>query len=184
MFPKVTFEIEPDPFSPHGPDRLRQHRLKAKDVPFRAVGGNVLLRRVKGDVSLFLVEGRDDRSLQVGEVCGIGSRWTQDKKWWPPMPRVERGVLDNGKPDPTWTPPDLSNVPRCPPPRFGVGHVDALVEIAVGSLVVYNKARIYDTFRWEGEDFLVYPGNWIHGVVEDTYLAENPDVRRYEPTPL
>lgn len=51
------------------------------DVPFRAVGHNVHLRRVKDSGSIILsvgeIHGIDDRVLQVAEVVSMGRMWTE-----------------------------------------------------------------------------------------------------------
>lgn len=178
-------------------DHLLRSRLRPEDFPFRAVGGNVLLRRVRMDGKILLLQNRADGILQVGEVLGLGGRWTQDAKWWPPMGQQnkqraetleregralvgERGVSEW---KPMWRYPD-SSTPRKPSPVFTPMHAGLLDSLKVGDLVVFTNARVYDTFKWENEDILVYPGCWIHGVVTDTHLDNFPSLRRYEPEPL
>jgi hypothetical protein len=165
----AEFQAEPDPF----PSR--------KVIPLRAVGGNVLLRKVAMDVhrgNLIVFVSGQSQVLQVGEIVGLGSRWTQDRPWQPPMPNVTRGVLNDGSPDMSWTPPDLSMRPAVLPPRFSAGHQERLALLKPGDLVVYTQARAYDVFNFMGEDILVYPGCWIHGVVEDASIND-VSKRRY-----
>lgn len=178
-------------------DHLRKHRLAAADFPFKPIGGNVLLRRVKDDVRTFLVEGRDNRVLQVGEMIGLGNRWTEDAQWWPPVPVPRRtdafteikDEYGNGTGryregwDPDWKPPDMSQKLPRPAARFGLGHERLLSDLKVGDLVVYTSARIYDVFAWENEDILLYPGNFIHAVIERSHLADHPEARRYDVEP-
>jgi len=63
-------------------------------------------------------------------------------------------------------------------------------DVAVGALVVYNQARVFDHFRWGSDgdggkaDILVYPGEHLLGVVTETFLADHPEERRYELQPL
>lgn len=61
------------------------------------------------------------------------------------------------------------------------------LELQVGDLVVYNQARVFDHFKWHladsGEtDVLVYPGDWVLGVVRDGILAQHPELRMYGKT--
>jgi hypothetical protein len=72
-------------------------------------------------------------------------------------------------------------MPQIQPARFDAAHKDWLEDLKVGDLVVYTQARCYDVFPWNGEDILVYPGDWLHGRVEETSLAEHPELRRYLP---
>ena len=163
-------QTEPDPF----PQR--------KTFPLRAVGGNVLLRKVAMDVhrsGLVIYSSGQAQIFQIGEVVGLGGRWTQDRPWQPPMPTVRRGTLDNGDPDPNWRPPDLSQRPAILPARFAEGHREWLETVKVGDLVVYTQARAYDIFTYKDEDFIVYPGCWLHGTVEHASIADHPELRRY-----
>jgi hypothetical protein len=160
--------------------------MMTSELPFRAVGGNVLLRRVKQDGSILTLEGFDSRVMQLAEVVGLGGRWTQGAQWFPPPPTIDKyrnAILDSGSLDPGWRPPDLSNRARPKPPVFTEAHEDLLRDLKVGDLVVYITARVYDHFRYESQDILVYPGNWIQGVVTDFHLADRPEVRRYERQP-
>lgn len=158
------------------------------EVPLRAVGGNVLLRRVKQDGMILTMEGFDHRTLQLAEVVGLGSRWGQDAKWFPPRVTIDKyrnAIMDDGSLDPNWQPPDMSNVARPPPPVFTEGHALAAEnELHVGDLVVYVTSRVYDHFRYEAHDILVYPGNWIMAVVTDGHLVNRPELRRYERQPI
>ena len=52
-------------------------------------------------------------------------------------------------------------------------------ELKPGDLIVYIQSRVYDVFEWEGEDILVYPGNWIMGVA-DSMTITDAELRRYE----
>lgn len=158
----------------------------------RAVGGNVLLKKVAADVhrsGLVVYGGKSTTVLQLGEVVGLGGRWTQDRPWFPPIPNPHRtplvevvnGVMqerwdDNWKP--SWKTPDSRTV-RPKPAQFNEGHRAWLEEIKVGDLVVYIQSRVYEFFEWEGEDILVYPGNWIMGVAGDLTITEE-ELRRYE----
>ena len=63
------------------------------------------------------------------------------------------------------------------------GRYEAL-DLKAGDLIVYNQARVYDHFRWEHEDILVYPGYWVLGIVKDGVLVEHPELRRYEKQPI
>lgn len=162
----------------------------SEHLPFRAVGGNVLLRRVKQDGMLLTVEGFDSRVLQLAEVVGLGSRWNQDRKWLPPMPTQSKErsrTLIDGTQDPDWKPmwryPD-SSTPRPPPVVFTEGHRARIEDLSIGDLVVYVTSRVYDHFQWREHDILVYPGNWLLGVVTETHLAERPELRRYERQPI
>lgn len=157
--------------------------MQDRVIPLRAVGGNVLLRKVAMDVhraGLVVYGGKASTVLQVGEVVGLGGRWTQDAQWFPPMPTPRRTTLDNGSWDPDWKPPDMTHRARPRPPRFDDAHRAWLETVKVGDLVVYVQSRVYDFFVWEGEDILVYPGNWLHGVVDDSMLALHPELRRFE----
>lgn len=174
--------------------------IPAKNYPIRPVGGNVLLRRVLNtevqSSLLKLVGGKDGRVLQIGEVLGLGSRWTQDAEWWPPMPvenraraqEIERNQMRQDGIDgpladwkPMWKTPD-SFTRRKKPPAFTFGHKLALSELQVGDLVVYNAARAYDTFEFEGDVCIVYPGNWIYAIVDQAKLVEQPELREYDTT--
>ncbi len=153
-------------------------------IPLRGVGGNVLLRKVAMDVhrgQLVVYNGGQGQILQVGEVVGLGGRWTQNRPWQPPMPAPRRPMMPDGSPDMAWKPPDLSRMPQIQPARFDEAHKAWLEDLKVGDLVVYTQARCYDVFRWEDEDILVMPGDWLHGRVEETSLAEHPELRRYLP---
>ncbi len=154
-----------------------------KALPIRAVGGNVLLRKVAMDVhrsGLVVYGAGNGLVLQVGEVVGLGGRWTQDRPWQPPMPNVQPDYI-NGRIDPNWKPPDLSRRPEILPARFAAGHQDWLETVKVGDLVVFTQARAYDVFQFENEDIIVYPGCWLHGRVEETSMADHPELRRYLP---
>lgn len=151
-------------------------------IPLRAVGGNVLLRRVAADVhraSLLILGGKSHNVLQIGEVVGLGGRWTQNRPWFPPAPIPHRTTLDNGSWDPDWKAPDLTFRARPKPARFDAGHIEWLQDLKVGDLVVYIQARVYDVFQHDGQDILVYPGDFIQAVVEGTSL-DDPKARRYE----
>ena len=151
-------------------------------IPLRACGGNVLLRRVSMDVhrsSLLILGGQSNNVLQMGEVVGLGGRWTQNRPWFPPAPTPHRAPLDNGKWDPDWKAPDLTFRARPKPARFDAGHEEWLRDLKVGDLVIYIQARIYDVFQHDGQDIIVYPGDWIQAVVEDSTLSD-PARRRYE----
>ena len=153
-------------------------------VPLRGIGGNVLLRKVSMDVhrgQLIVYNTMQGNILQVGEIVGLGGRWTQNQPWQPPMPTPKRTLMPDGSPDPIWKPPDLSRVPQRQPARFQAGHEGWLEDLKVGDLVVYTLARCYDVFPWNGEDILVYPGEWLHGRVEDVSVADDPSLRRYLP---
>jgi hypothetical protein len=54
----------------------------------------------------------------------------------------------------------------------------------VGDLVVYLQPRIFDHFRWGSKDILVYPAEWVLGVVSDCFLADHPNEREYERQPV
>jgi hypothetical protein len=152
-------------------------------IPLRACGGNVLLKKVAMDehrAGLIIYGGGSPLVLQVGEVVGLGGRWTQDRPWFPPMPTPHRTPLDNGKWDPDWKPPDLTDRARPQPASFCASHEAWLTELEVGDLVVYVQARVYDHFVWEGHDVLIYPGNWLMGVITGTSLNASPELRRYE----
>jgi len=150
-------------------------------IPLRAIGGNVLLKRVAMDVhraGLVVYGGKSSTVLQVGEVVGLGGRWTQDRKWFPPMPTPRRTTLDDGSWDPNWRPPDLTHRTRPFLPSFSAGHQEWLSSLKVGDLAIYVQSRVYDDFEYDGQRILVYPGNWILGIVDETTLA--PELRRYE----
>lgn len=176
-------------------DHLLQHRLQPTDFPFRAVGGNVLLRRVRLDGRVLVLQDRQDGVLQVGEIVGLGGRWTQESKWWPPFQRQDRQRAEQLERDgramvgekgvsawkPMWRYPD-SSTPRKPEPSFTPMHEKLVAELKVGDLVVFVNSRVYETFKWETEDILVYPGCWLQGIVDGSHLNEG--LRRYEPEPL
>lgn len=148
----------------------------------RAVGGNVLLVKVASDEHTGLIyglAGASNQVMQIGEVVGLGGRWTQGGPWQPPIPVVRRTTLDNGGWDKDWRPPDLSHAPRRQPAVFGEAHLASLDTVKVGSLVVFTQSRAYDVFRWEGRDIIVFPGQWLHGVLEGVPIAERPELRRY-----
>lgn len=166
----MTYQVEPDPFP------------RRKEIPLRAIGGNVLLRKVAMDAhtcGLVIYNGGQNKVLQIAEVVGLGGRWTQNRPWQPPMPAPRRPLMPDGSPDMSWKPPDLSRLPQPQPARFGEGHKAWLEDLKVGDLVVYTQARTYDVFPWDGEDILVHPGDWLHGRIEDSTLAEHPELRRY-----
>jgi hypothetical protein len=124
----------------------------------RATGTKVLLRRVKSAASFLFYEDRTPGVLQVGEIISLGPRWTADVIWRPPMPGATerpKGVV--------WT----------------HGHEAILQEVKEGDLVVFNMARVLDHFCHEGADILVYPGNWILGVLDKTCIPPKPH-RFYE----
>jgi hypothetical protein len=165
--------------------------LPAESFPLRAVGSNVLLRTVKEDSRVLLLEMKDKGVMRFGEVVGLGSYWTMDLPWFPPIPQQSRarseelereqrrrigqfGVSD-WKPM-IMTPDSLTR--RKPMGVYTVGHALRAGDVKAGDLVVYNNARVYDTFRHEEDDILVYPGIWLEGVVTDTHL-DNPRVRRF-----
>ncbi len=164
--------------------------MRAEDIPLRACGGNVLLRRVRQDGSLILIQGIDDRLLQVGEVVGLGGRWPQYRPWSPPRVTPRRGYLDpemnGGKHElEDFKAPDFSlEPPRVKHGVFSEAAAAQLDDLKVGDLVVFVNSRAYDHFRWGNDDILVYPGNWIYGVVTGTHVAENPEVRRFALEPL
>lgn len=149
-------------------------------IPLRACAGNVLLKRTAMDVHRagLVVYNAPTTVLQVGELVGLGGRWTQDQSWFPPIPQPRRTTLDNGSWDPDWKPPDMTFRQRPKPPVFTPEHAAWLSDLKVGDLVIYVQARVYDFFVWEGADILIYPGCWLMGhVIEGTIL--NPDARRY-----
>jgi hypothetical protein len=155
------------------------------ELPIRAVGGNVLLRRVTQDTALILWGRMQTGVVQLGEVVGLGNRWTQRAPWSPPTPQQSKdrnGRLDDGRLDPNWRPmwryPD-SSTPRRPVPVFTHAHEMDLDDLKVGDLVVYNHARVYDHFPFGEFDIFVYPGCWIYGVVTGLHVND-PSVRRYE----
>lgn len=168
------------------------------------MGGNVLLRRVREDSPILLNQQADPGVTQVGEIVGLGDRWTQDSVWNPPVCVAQQKNLHQsrrdylwgkdadgeevfdprgGHLDPDWKPTYVPERPRTPGPRFTPAHRASRQAIKVGALVVFINARVYEVFRWETEDLLVYPGNWILGVIEGSYLADHPDARRYAEEP-
>jgi hypothetical protein len=157
--------------------------MTTSEIPLRAVGGNVLMRKVAMDVhraGLVVYGGKSSTVLQVGEIVGLGGRWTQDRPWFPPPPIPKRTPLGNGSWDPDWKAPDLTFRARPLPARFDAAHQEWLSTLKVGDLVIYVQSRAYDVFVWEGEDIIVYPGNWIHGLVDETSIALYPELRRFE----
>jgi hypothetical protein len=154
-----------------------------RSFPFRACAGNVLLLKVAMDAhqsGLIIYGGGSPSVLQVGEIVGLGGRWSQDRPWFPPMPTPHRTPLDNGKWDDSWKPPDMTDRARAKPALFDAAHAAWLDELSVGDLIVYVQSRVYDHFEWEGRDVLVYPGNWVYGAITGTSLNANPHLRRYE----
>lgn len=152
------------------------------EIPLRACGGNVLLRKVAMDIhtaGLIGIAGPSSNVIQVAEVVGLGGRWTQNRPWQPPMPAIRQGTLDDGSPDPRWKPPDLSRLPQRQPARFDEGHKAWLEDLAVGDLVTFQQARSYDVFQWRGVDILVFPGDWIFGKLTSGPLVDQPHLRRY-----
>lgn len=152
--------------------------------PLRAVGGNVLIRKVALDIhrgDLVGFAGTTNTILQIGEIVGLGGRWSQWRPWQPPVPAIRPILMPDGSQDPNWRPPDLSMRPAILPGRFDEGHIEWLSQLKVGDLVVFTQARAYDTFRWNDEDIIVFPGCWLHGIVEDTAIADHPELRRYLP---
>ena len=161
---------EKDPFAPR------------QDIPLRAVGGNVLLRRVANDVyrgDLVVMTSGNGQILQIGEIIGLGGRWTQDRPWQPPMPAVRPILLEDGSVDPNWKPPDLSRMPQIQHATFDERHRERLDTLKVGDLVIFTQARAYDVFQWLGADIVVYPGNWLHGKLEEGAIVAIPGLRRY-----
>lgn len=157
--------------------------------PFRACGGHVLLERVKQDGRNIWLQGIDDRLLQFAEVVGKGARWPQWRKWEPPVIHPHKGVMLDGTQEKDWKPSkdwqsagDFNYAPR----PIGWGEAAALryEDIAVGDIVVFVSSRVYTSFRWGDHDILVYPGNWLYGVLEDHHLAAEPERRRYEYEPV
>lgn len=141
----------------------------------------MLLRRVREDSPLLIVQNRQQSVMQLGEVLSLGPRWRQDRPWLASLPfptedKYRSGVLDDGTLDPEWKPSDRSIA--WDRPMSSLAEFEG--ELAVGDLVVFTNARVLDHFTWEGDDILVYPGNWLHGVVTGIHLATNPDLRRYE----
>jgi hypothetical protein len=129
-----------------------------------------------------MMQERQQDIVQLGEVIGIGSRWRADVTWLAALPfptedKYRSGILDDGTLDKTWTPSDRSIDFRRP----SVSDAEFEGELAVGDLVLFTNARVLDFFTWDGEDILIYPGNWLHGVVTEVYLSDNPERRRYEP---
>ncbi len=163
----------------------------AEDIGLRACGGYVLLRRVRQDGSLILLQGIDDRLLQVAEVVGLGGRWAQYRRWSPPFVTPRRGYLDpemnGGKHElEDFKAPEMCIMPAREPCAWGPeGEALAQLEnLKVGDLVVFVNSRTYDYFRWGNDDILVYPGNWLYGVVTETHVADHPEVRRFALEPL
>ncbi len=153
------------------------------DFPFRACAGNVLLRRVKQDGKLIWLQGIDPRLLQIAEVVGISERWPQWRAWCPPLVVPRRGEMLDGTQEPDWKPPeDLNYAPK--PVGWGPDAEARINDIKVGDLVVFAQSRVYTTFKWGDADILVYPGNWLYGVVEEHHLVEHPELRRYEYEPV
>ncbi len=174
--------IEADPFAPIRQARERLSR-PWQDIPLRALGGNVLLRELKLDLSWLLVEhsAKNKTPYRIGEVISLGSRWNQSAVWHPPMPTPKKGVMLDGEGEKEWKAPELHiNRWRPPPPDFNEAHASLLEDVKPGDLVVYINSRAYDFFTWETDDLIVYPGNWIQGVLRDTFLADNPDARRFD----
>lgn len=164
------------------PEHLLRHTRRAEDFPFRAVGNRVLLRRVREDSPLVLTMQRQSAVIQLGEVLAVGPRWRANIPWLAALPfptedKYRNGVLDDGTLDPEWKPSDRS-VDFARPSKTTAEFEG---ELSVGDLVLFVNARILDHFHWEGDDILVYPGNWLHGVVTGIHLADHPDERRYEP---
>lgn len=62
--------------------------------------------------------------------------------------------------------------------------LDPTVRLEAGELAVFNQARVHDHFRYLHEDILVYPGEWLLGLVRDTFLAEHPNHRQYDRQPI
>lgn len=173
--------VEKDPFAPlrEGRDRLVR---RPQDFPFKAVGSNVILREVKVDVASLLVERKSNSKsvLRLGEVQSVGAYWTMNRVWYPPIPQQRRTPLLDGSWDADWKPEVIPEKPRLRPPIWTQAHADRFGDIKQGDLVIYNNARVYDTFTWQEQDFLIYPGCWIHAVVVEGHLADNPDLRRYD----
>lgn len=168
-------------------------KRRAEEFPFRAVGGNVLLRKIAthSRLILFGYEGPKHQPVhQIGEVIGLGSRWTQDRAWFPPMPNQDKARMARlggpGSPDmhdpdwkPAWKTPDSRTV-RTPMAAFTPMHAERATEIQVGDLVVYATPRVYDMFTWHDEVILVYPGNWLVGHVTHAHLVDHPEERPYD----
>ena len=157
--------------------------------PFRAVGNRVLLRRLRQDTGrLWLQENSGTREVaQLGEVIGLGARWTADAPWVVPMPRQDRrdvAPMLDGSADVEWKPEQIEELPRVRPEAIGPTELLALEDVKPGDVVVFINARVLDTFKWGDQDILVYPGNWLLGVVSDTWLANRPEARRYADQPL
>ena len=129
---------------------------------------------------LTLIGGRSDGVMQIGEVVGLGGRWNQERAWAPPMLTPKRGEMLDGSSERDWKAPDLSMRPAPPVARFTDGHLRGLDDLKAGDLVVYYNARVYDHFSHDGTDILVYPGNWIVGVVTEALLSEAPELRNYD----
>lgn len=175
---------------------MSEHRLggkRAHALGIRACGGNVLLRRVKQDGGTIIIFDRQPGVLQLGEIIGLGGRWTQDSPWSPPFSQQDKARADDLEREqralmgaapgvsawkPMWRFPD-SSTPRPPTPVFTPIHEGLVGHLHVGDLVIFNQARVYEVFKWEGDDILVYPGNWILGVVSGLPM-DVPEVRRYE----
>lgn len=153
--------------------------------PFRAVGGNVLLRRIREDGPLLLLQETDGRRvLQQAEVVSLGARWTQARRWQPPGLQAAAGEMLDGNRETDFRPPDMAMPMLVNPVSFGQGHLDVLDEVQAGDLVVYSTARPYDSFKYDGFEYVVYPGNWLYGVVRGTHLADHPEARRYVDSPV
>jgi hypothetical protein len=178
-------------------------------IPLRGCGGNVLLRRVYEDTSSLWTLQQDPGVVQIGEIVGLGSRWTQQGKWSPPISiqgqrqrhldndnlylwdkmEDEDGVQEvfdplRGHRDPDWKPTHVEERPRVEAPIFSGELERAIAELRPGDLVLFNNARVYEVFKYDGKDILVYPGNWILAVMTNNHhLVRNPSVRRYAPEP-
>jgi hypothetical protein len=133
------------------------------------------------DTSAFLVQERQQQVIQLGEVISIGPKWKADIPWlaalpWPTEDKYRSGLLDDDTLDTEWKPmPRDVDYQR---PAYKEGFFQG--DLEVGDLVLFTNARILDHFHWEGDDILIYPGNWLHGVVTGTFLADNPAARRYD----
>lgn len=173
--------VEPDPFKAISEARQRLVR-RFDEIPLKAVGSNVILREVKADVSFLLVEAKAQGKspYRIGEVQSLGDQWTMDRVWYPPIPQQRRTPLLDGSWDKDWKPEVISEKPRLRPPIWTEEHARRVSLVKPGDLVVYINARTYDTFTWNGEDFLLYPGCWLQAVITDTFLANNPDFRRFD----
>lgn len=122
--------------------------------------------------------------IQLGEVIAIGPRWRADIPWlaalpWPTQAKYRSTELLDGSHDQEH---GFSQRTADLPPRPAPKHLAEFEgELEVGDLVLFTNARVLDYFHFEGEDILVYPGNWLHGVVTGIHLADHPEQRRYEP---